>query len=316
MTQADNKKAGEKKIVKIKNNSFFTLEKFLTPIIEKFAFKPEKDFARYEFGIFNDEKIYYWAINGEMCFTFGDFALYLSMKFDSVRKAFQRQNLIEGKHYFKLSSSISELRDKMSHKSKGRPTEIYLTFLGVWKLLPTFRGDIPTALYEWFGEKLYEHLKTYQLQKGQFFLSDQAGDIIEQILGDPDKNYIDCRGFRYTSKGELLIANILHGMNIPFQYNAPIDLPNELQSILNDKFNCNWKYITSDFLIRSIPKTIIEFWGILNDNYYNWKRMVKETCYTWLGIKLISIEAHEDQNAPELKKKLGNLLNIKGKDGK
>lgn len=322
MTQAENNKSEEKNIVKIKNNSFFTLEKFLTPIIEKFAFRPEKDFARYIFGTFNNKKIYYWAINGEMCFTFKDFALYLSMKFDSVRKAFQRQNLIEGKHYFRLSNTLPP-RDKMSHGKKSPKynkgqfgTEIYLTFLGIWKLLPTFRGDIPTALYEWFGEKLYEHLKTYQLQKGQFFLSDQAGKIVEQILGDPNKNYIDCRGFRYTSKGELLIANILHGMNIPFQYNAPIDLPSKLQSLLDGKFKCNWNYITSDFLIRSIPRTVIEYWGIINDKKYDWKRTVKETCYLWLGIKLISIEAHEDQNAPELKKKLRNLLNIKGKDEK
>lgn len=97
-------------------------------------------------------------------------------------------------------------------EKKANKPIIWLTFLGVWKLLPSFRGDIPQQLYEWFGEKLYENLKKYQFGKGQFFLSDQSGEIVEQVLGDPRKNYVDCRGFRYASKGELLIANILNGM--------------------------------------------------------------------------------------------------------
>jgi len=121
----------EKKTVAIKGNTYFTLEKYLTPIIDRFAIKPDKDFARYLFGIFNAQKVWYYAINGEMCFTFREFAKYLGMKFDSVRRAFYRQDLIEEKHYFKASSSDFKLWDKMSHTSKftGKSTEIiFLTF--------------------------------------------------------------------------------------------------------------------------------------------------------------------------------------------
>jgi len=308
-SSTENKK--EDHIIDLEGEKYFTLEKYLTPIIDRFAIKPDKDFARYLFGIFNNQRIWYYAINGEMCFTFREFAKYLNMKKNSVRRAFYRQELIEEKHYFKLSPS--NLRcDNMS--LLGRAKEItFLTFLGVWKLLPTFRGEIPNQLYEWFGEKLYEHLKKYQLPKGEFFISDQSGKIIEQILGDPAKNFVDCRGFRYASKGELLIANILNGLKVHFQYNTPIYLPKEIKKEINQRFNCNWFYITADFLVRTIPKTIIEYWGIEKESRYNWKRKVKEFCYNFLKIKLISIEPHEDQNAPELKKKLRRLLNLNQK---
>ncbi|HUW89709.1 MAG TPA: hypothetical protein VMV43_04245 [Candidatus Nanopelagicaceae bacterium] len=303
----------ETKTVEIKGNIYFTLEKYLTPIIDRFAIKPDKDFARYLFGIFNEQKIWYYAINGEMCFTFQEFSKYLAMKFDSVRKAFYRQDLIQDKHFFKISRESILSNFSLGHNvtlKKGGLDITFLTFLGVWKLLPSFRGEIPSLLYDWFGERLYENLKTFQLPKGQFFLTTKSNEIIPQILGDPSKNYVDCKGFRYASKGELLIANILNGLGIKFQYNSPIFLPEELKDKLKTKHSCNWSYITADFLIRIVPKTIIEFWGIEKDSYYDWKRKVKEFCYKSLEIKLISIEAHEDQNAPELKKKLRELLNL------
>jgi len=67
------------------------------------------------------------------------------MELESVRRAFYRHNLVERKHYFKASPH--QLRyDNLSHL--GRAKEItFLTFLGVWKLLPTFRGDIPNLLF-------------------------------------------------------------------------------------------------------------------------------------------------------------------------
>ena len=58
-----------KKIRKNELQQYKTLDNFLTPIIKKFSYKPDKDFARYTFGIFNNQKIFYYAINGEMCFT-------------------------------------------------------------------------------------------------------------------------------------------------------------------------------------------------------------------------------------------------------
>ena len=68
------KKSKENEIQKYK-----TLDQFLTPIIEKFSFKPDRDFARYLFGIFNNQEIYYYAINGEMCFTLQEFSKYIKI---------------------------------------------------------------------------------------------------------------------------------------------------------------------------------------------------------------------------------------------
>jgi hypothetical protein len=304
----------KRNVIEIGKNKYFTLEKYLSPIINRFAVKPEKDFARYEFGVFNDQKIWYYAINGEMCFTFEEFAKYLEKNLNTVRRAFYRQELIEGKHYFKISRESVlnnfSLGQNVTLK-KGGLDITFLTFLGVGKLLPTFQGEIPILFYDFFLEQTYDLMKKFQLPKGQFFLTNETKEIVPQILGDPDKNFVDCRGFRYSSKGELLIANVLNGLGVGFQYNSPIYFPEDLKLNLKNKFNCYWSYITADFLIRIVPKTIVEFWGVQNDPSYDKKRKIKEYSYKWLEIKLIPINPHEEQNAPKLKEKLRKLLGLR-----
>lgn len=303
-----------KKVRESELQQYKTLDKFLTPIIEKFSFKPDKDFAHYIFGIFNNQKIFYYAINGEMCFTLKEFAKYLGILYNTVHRAFKRKKLTINKHYLELERNNSITRDKLSIDPIGDKKIIFLTFLGVWKLLPTFRGDIPQQLYDWFGEKLYDLMKSNQLSSGEFFFTNKIGKLVHQIIGDKKKCYVDELGFMYSSKGEMLIAKTLRQLNQPFQYNAPINLPLTLINKLMKDFpkeiliEAGWQripsYITSDFLIRMIPRTVIEYWGIEGNNKYNAKREIKEFIYRELKIRCISIEDHEDQNIPVLKKNL------------
>jgi len=310
---------------KIKNlppGNYLTLDKFLTPIIEKFSVKPEKDFARYLFGNFNDKKIYYYAINGEMCFTIKEFSKYLDMKYGSVWKAFQRKDLELDKHFLEIKRSSFSSIDKLSIGKKGDRKLIFLTFLGVWKLLPTFRGDVPQQLYDWFGETLYSMMKSNRLERGEFFLTNSSGKIVSQVLGDKQRSFVDEKGIQYASKGEMLIAKTLRQLRVKFQYNAPIYLTKRIikilhtdQSLLDTLVEANWynipSYITADFLIRTKPRTVIEYWGMQNSSKYNAKRKIKELIYRELEIRLIDVEAHEDRNIPLLKKKLMKELKIK-----
>lgn len=311
-----------KKIRKNELQQYKTLDNFLTPIIKKFSYKPDKDFARYTFGIFNNQKIFYYAINGEMCFTLKEFAKYLEIKPKTMNNKFNSKSnenfLIEKIHYFVITDALNnpEIRDNL----RGVKSSIYLTFLGVWKLLPTFRGDIPNQLYDWFGEKLYDLMKSNQLSSGEFFFTNKIGKLVHQVIGDKKKCYVDELGFMYSSKGEMLIAKTLRQLNSQFQYNAPINLPNWLiKKLLKDfpkeiLIEARWQkipsYITADFLLRTIPRKVIEYWGLEDNTVYNAKREIKEFIYRELDIGCINIETHEDQNIPILKQKLIKELKI------
>ena len=310
------------KTIEIKGNKYATLDRYIVPIIDRFSFRPTKDFAQYTFGIFNDQEIFYNAVNGEMCFPLKEFAKYINVKIKTMRNKFSLKKdkniLIEKKHFFEHRNNINnpENRDKI----RGVKSSIYLTFLGVWKLLPSFRGEIANELYDWFGEKLYALIKSNQLKKGQFLFLSPSGKIISQILGDKTKCFIDEKGFMYSSKGEMLIAKTLRQLNVKFQYNVPINLPERIRKMLINDFpkeiliEAGWRnipfYITSDFLIRTKPRTIIEYWGLKNNIKYNAKREIKTFIYRELKIKLIDIETHEDQNIPILKVKLIKELKI------
>jgi len=163
------------------------------------------------------------------------------------------------------------------------------------------------------------------LDKGESFLTSVTGEIISQVLGDKKKCYVDSKGYNYSSKGELLIANVLRQLGLGFQYNAPINLPDNLINFLREDYpeeiliEAGWNYhipyyITADFLLRTEPRTIIEYWGLKNNQAYDAKREIKTFIYNKLNLRLISIEAHEDQNKPVLKKKLLKELKMKNKE--
>jgi len=303
---------------------FGTLDRFLTPIVERFSYKPDKDFARYFFGLFNEQKIYYYAINGEMCFTLREFAKYLVVNIKTVQNKFSVKSnegfLLEKVHYFMITASENNPENR--EDLRGVKTSIYLTFLGVWKLLPTFRGEIPSQLYDWFGEKLYKLMKSNKLTSGEFFFTNHVGNLVHQVIGDRKRCFVDERGYMYSSKGEMLIAKTLRQINIDFQYNAPINLPIWLINKLSKDYpkeillKAGWinipYYITSDFLLRILPKTVIEYWGMEDSSSYNAKREIKEFIYHELEVKCISIEPHEDHNLPILKKNLLIKLQLKG----
>ena len=147
-----------------------------------------------------------------------------------------------------------------------------------------------------------EKVNNFLLQ-GETLIATKERELLPQILGDPKRSYIDCKGWHYGSKGEMIIANILHKLGFRFDKNVPINLPNWLLEELKEKYNWKYKYITLDFMLIELPKTGIEYWGMKDDKYYDWKREVKEYIYNKLEIKLISIEPHEDQDALGLKKR-------------
>jgi len=73
------------------------------------------------------------------------------------------------------------------------------------------------------------------LRKGEKFLFDDKREIFPQILGDPEKNWIDLRGRRYESRDEMLIGNLLYELNYKFQLKSPIHITNFIKEKLGYK---------------------------------------------------------------------------------
>jgi hypothetical protein len=327
-----------KALALVNSERFLTLDSFTAPFIKAFQFIPEEDFARYEFGEFNGNKIYYYAINGEMCFTLKDFADYLNVPIKTVQQAFGRlnQRLVAGESFLLKERDFFEIRRnnlifenyKMLYsengslgrgKASGGKPEVCLTFLGVWKLLPTFRGELPMQLWQYFGERVYAQMKGVELGKGEMYLVENNGEIVEQELGDPARNFIDCHGIRYSSKGEMLLGMVLADLQIKVQSNAPIALQPTLKNSISAQLLVEGKwdrwfppYITADFLLRTKPRTVIEYWGLDDEQHglYKARRAIKEEIYCLLDIRLISVGPDEPSNKPLLKKRLRKELGL------
>ena len=64
-----------------------------------------------------------------------------------------KTKITENTHFIRVSDKISEHIFYDSKKQEFKPS-IFITFLGIWELLPTFRDEIPRSLFSWFGVKL------------------------------------------------------------------------------------------------------------------------------------------------------------------
>jgi hypothetical protein len=322
-------------------NKCTTLDKFFNlHIIEKFAFIPPEDFAMYPFGEFNGHKVSYYAINGRMCFNFASLAQYAGIPPSTVRKAFSRivkktfsNNLpyfVEGQDFFKVKrnttkwvsdeKSLSHDLPKANRRGEKLSDVIFLTFTGIGKILPSFNSELPIQMWHWIIDRMGAQIEGIQLQKGEMYLTNYNGEIIAQELGDPERNFVDCHGYRYSSKAEMIIGMVLSDLKVRFQPNAPINFSREQVEQVKKKTPSNilqtagydhWfpDYITADFLLRTIPKTAIEYWG-LKDAKYLARKQIKEIIYVHLKIKLISVNPGEAENKPMLKKRLAKELNL------
>jgi len=306
---------------------YYTLFNYLPRLIEKFSEKADIDFAKYEFGKFNGEMIYLRAINGKMCMTLKDFARYINMNFPSVQRAFHRikkrrfsGDLIfeEDIQYFKLKrNKISGGNDKLSfpqERTERLPIEeIFLTFSGVWRLLPRFKSEVPIQFYYWWGDFVSKKMNSLQIEKGEtLMLTDR--EVIKQKIGI---SKVDCNGFLYSSRGEMILSSKLLEIGAKIQYNAPIQFNKEevkkmIPSDILRGLGYLPAYVTADFFIRDFPKTVIEYWGFGPEENpkYNSNRKWKEWLYSYLGIRLISIEATEVDNKPLLEARLRKELDL------
>jgi len=169
------------------NRKQVALDAYFQPMKEMTSIKSfDREEGAHPWMVLNGQELHYQTIKKHMCFALTAVAKFIKLSYETVKKAFQRickktfddiddDYFVEGKDYIILSKKFSDLRDKMSPnaKKKGRKEEIFLTYLGMWKLIGSFRKDYPIWVYHKMGEREYNRIlcNTYK------------GDILEFNVG-------------------------------------------------------------------------------------------------------------------------------------
>ena len=269
-------------------------------------------FAEELWDIYKGEEVYSKIIGNSICFTLEQIA-YMEKEenegfktaYNRVKQRFYRKvkdgELVEGVDYYQIY-----LGDNMSLKTKGEKA-VYITIFSLWKVLGT--KERSKELASWFWYNMAKKVNNFMLT-GETYMVNKEKQLVDQTLGDPKKNYVDCMGWRYSSKDEMFIGEVLHKIGIKFLPNSPINLSNEVKEHIKSEFSNGkpWDYITADFLILTEPRTVIEHWGIEGDNYYQWKRKIKTLIYGLFKIRVINIDPGEPQNKLGLKRRLEKEL--------
>jgi hypothetical protein len=296
--------------VKIGINTYPRLDKFLPKIIKDFSQKPDKEFGKIKITTFNNNEVYLWNINNKASMSIEDVCFYIEAKYDTVYRAYYRHTdiLKEAKDYFYVErAEFAVLRPSLQNVKMGKKL-LFFTLHGLLILLRYIKVGLAEAFYGMWVDIICDLIETKQLSvKGQLFLMDKTQKLIPQILGDPKKNWVDKAGNRLVSRGEMILSNILLDLKVSYQIYSPVWPTEELMK----KYNYHSKHpLQPDFLIKTIPKTIIEYWGREGDSTYDFHREWKTKIYQDLKIRLIEIEPYEVQNIPILKVKLIKELKI------
>lgn len=298
------------KTVKVGNATYFRIDKVLPKIVKDFARKPDEDFGRIKISTFNDNEVFVWNINNRASMSIDDICFYIEAKYETVYKSYyrHRDTFEEGKDYFYVERVKFEgLRPTLQNVKMGKDL-LFFTLHGLLILLKFIKVGLADAFYFMWVDLICDLVESRQLSvKGQLFLVNGEKELVPQVLGDPRKNWVDKAGNRLESRGEMIISNVLLELKVSFQIYSPIFPPEEIMN----KYNYQSKHpLRPDFLVKTMPKTIIEYWGREDDPTYDFHREWKTKIYKELNIRLIEIEPYEVQNIPILKAKLIKELQL------
>lgn len=114
----------------------------------------------------NGRKLNYYLVDGHVCFSLNEVAEFINSPFGTVKKAYDRAKkkyflrisddiFIEGKDYLEFHKDDFIVRDESYIDNNGGKIIIFVTYLGLWKLLISFRDEYPTWVYYKLAEKEY-----------------------------------------------------------------------------------------------------------------------------------------------------------------
>jgi len=232
----------------------------------------------------------------------------LKKAYDRMQKRVYRLvksgDLVEGTDYYEISPS-----DNLSDGENGQFTDkYYIKIHSIPKLLYNSRNA--KELFFWFMDK-YANVIDTKRSIGETYILNKKKGLIPQKLGDYSKSFVDCKGWHYDSKAEMLVATVLHKLGLKFDKQVKIHMRKEvLESLLQEcpTWDPKFTYITADFLLLSEPKTVIEYWGGKGNKSYDWRMKWKKWIYQHEEIRCIDIIPPEEQNELALMDRLEKEL--------
>lgn len=179
-----------------------------------------------------------------------------------VKKFFGQEATYEGQTYIRWNEDI--LRNK--------------------KFLDAVKPSIKVSTEEYFDVDRAHWDKKYYEEVGALKAS---GDLegLKKLQSKAPQLYRSNRGENVRSKGELLIANYLHSLAIPYSYEKRVEGLTE--NVLSD-FYINFLYIKNGELINK--KIYIELWGFENEPKYLARKKAKLALYKKSGHILVEFD--------------------------
>lgn len=153
-------------------------------------------------------------------------------------------------------------------------------------------------------KKLIDPITLDNEEYAQLWLEDKEKILKKDVLPPSDKDFFTDKGEHVRSKSEVIIANILNRMGVPYYYEFPLKLKNNVT--VHPDFCC--------LNLRTRKEIFWEHFGLMDDNNYSNNAVKKIRNYTengyFAGDSFIYTMETSDQtlNTKEIEKIVKNYL--------
>ena len=281
--------------------------------------------------------IYCYLYDGQRAFTLQNIADYTGIKYETVRKTFQRLSnkinlflkttIIQPEiDYIRVNPRQLFAWDKLSHAQKKITKDMILVFAtGFFFILSAMRSELKDAMLN-VSLRFFLQYSKRQQQFNTFLplLSvDEAPLQLPELNQDTKTSTStstvdqDRLGTKDNSSDISSIPGSKHKKRVAITGHLVDSLAESMIVCLLDRLHIDFQVgmyfyeqrMNLDFYLKD-HDIYLEYWGIQNNSGYDQRRKEKEAKIKELGLQVLSIEADEVNDAPKLEKRLQLALGV------
>lgn len=285
--------------------------------------------------------IYCYLYDGQRAFTLQNIADYTGIKYETVRKTFQRLSnkinlflkttIIQPEiDYIRVNPRQLFAWDKLSHAQKKITKDMILVFAtGFFFILSAMRSELKDALLN-VSLRFFLQYSKRQQQFNTFlplFSADEAPLQLPELNQDIKTNTStstvdqDRLGTKENSFDISSIPGSKHKKRVAITGHLVDSLAESMIVCLLDRLHIDFQVgmyfyehrMNLDFYLKD-HDIYLEYWGVQNNSGYDQRRKEKEAKIKELGLQVLSIEADEVNNAPKLEKRLKKALRLESSE--
>lgn len=281
--------------------------------------------------------IYCYLYDRQRTFTLQNIADYTGIKYETVRKTFQRlSNKINlflkttiiqpDLDYVRVNPRQLFAWDKLSHAQKKITKDMILVFAtGFFFILSAMRSELKDAMLN-VSLRFFLQYSKRQQQFNTFLpllSSDEAPLQLPELNQDMKTSTStstvdqDRLGTKENSSDISSIPESKHKKRVAITGHLVDSLAESMIVCLLDRLHIDFQVgmyfyehrMNLDFYLKD-HDIYLEYWGVQNNSGYDQRRKEKEAKIKELGLRVLSIEADEVNNAPKLEKRLQLALGV------